>query len=114
VTIWLDNHLSPALASWIEQQTGEPCSQVRDLGLARASDREIFDAARSIAAVVITKDRDFAELVGRLGPPPAIILLACGNTSNDNLRRILAPSLPTVLGWIRSGEPLVEIGGETS
>jgi predicted nuclease of predicted toxin-antitoxin system len=111
VTIWLDNHLSPSIASWLEEQTGEPCRQVRDLGLARATDREIFDAARQTVSVFITKDRDFAELVGRLGPPPAIILLSCGNTSTDNLRRILAINLSAALAWIRAGEPLVEIGG---
>jgi predicted nuclease of predicted toxin-antitoxin system len=67
VTIWLDNHLSPALAAWIESDFGEPCVQVRDVGLASAADKVIFDAARAAASVFITKDRDFAELVTRLG-----------------------------------------------
>ena len=31
---------------------------------------------------MITKDRDFVELLGRLGPPPKIIWITCGNTSN--------------------------------
>ena len=81
MTIWLDNHLSPALARWIESEFGETCSQVRDLGLARAPDPEIFSRARDAARILVTKDRDFAELVTRLGPPPAIVLLAVGNTS---------------------------------
>lgn len=88
MTIWLDNHLSPALAKWIAAEFGEPCVQVRDLGLARVSDRTIFDAARTAASVLITKDRDFAELVSRLGP--AIILLSCGNTSTAYLVRCSA------------------------
>jgi len=25
VTIWLDNHLAPALARWIADEFGEPC-----------------------------------------------------------------------------------------
>ncbi len=73
VTVWLDNHLSPSLARWIETTFGAPCRQVRELGMARASDRAIFEAARGAAHVYITKDRDFAELAGRLGPPPGVI-----------------------------------------
>jgi predicted nuclease of predicted toxin-antitoxin system len=110
VTIWLDNHLSPALAAWIESDFGEPCVQVRDVGLASAADKVIFDAARAAASVFITKDRDFAELVTRLGPPPSIVLLACGNTSNAYLRTMLRDQLTAALTLARGGEPLVEIG----
>ena len=100
--IWLDNHLSPALAERISKEFGEPCAQVRDLGLARA--------ARRSASVLVTKDRDFADLVTRLGPPPAIVLLSCGNTSNAYLRTVLRDQLAAALTLARDGEPLVEIG----
>lgn len=110
MTIWLDNHLSPALAKWIAAEFGEPCVQVRDLGMARASDRDIFSAAKAATSVLVTKDRDFAELVSRLGPPPAIILLSCGNTSTTYLRTILRDQLAQALALIRAGERLVEIG----
>jgi len=109
--IWVDNHLSPALAAWIASEFGEPCLQVREVGLARAVDKDIFDAARAAASVFITKDRDFAELVTRLGPPPSIILLSCGNTSNVYVRAVLRNELAAALTLARSGEPLVEIGG---
>ncbi|MCL4715087.1 MAG: DUF5615 family PIN-like protein [Hyphomonadaceae bacterium] len=109
--IWLDNHLSPALATWIASEFGEPCVQVREIGLARAADKDIFDAVRVAASVFITKDRDFAELVTRLGPPPSIILLSCGNTSTAYLRTMLRDQLGAALTLGRNGEPLVEIGG---
>jgi predicted nuclease of predicted toxin-antitoxin system len=111
MAIWLDNHLSPKLAVWIAETFGEPRVQVRDLGLARASDATIFSVARDKARLLITKDRDFAELVARLGPPPAIILLTCGNTSTDHVKNILHAELEQALALINSGEPLVEIGG---
>jgi predicted nuclease of predicted toxin-antitoxin system len=111
VTIWLDNHLSPALAQWIDEEFGEPCVQVRDLGLARAEDADIFQQAKSVARVFITKDRDFAELVVRLGPPPGIVLLTCGNTSTAYLRTMLRDQLAEALRLLAAGEPLVEIGG---
>ena len=93
-------------------ELGQPCIQVRDLGMARAQDRDIFSAARDQALVFITKDSDFVELVARLGPPPGIILLTCGNTSTSNIRGLLKGQLATALQLIADGEPLVEIGGE--
>ncbi|QQE65212.1 hypothetical protein GFS31_18980 [Leptolyngbya sp. BL0902] len=60
----------------------------------------------------MTKDRDFVDLVDRLGPPPQIIWLTCGNTSNARLREILGSVLPTALEILCSGESLVEIGGD--
>jgi predicted nuclease of predicted toxin-antitoxin system len=40
--IWLDNHLSPQLATWIAGEFGEPSIQIRDAGLAQAEDKNIF------------------------------------------------------------------------
>lgn len=84
--------------------------QVRDLGLATASDAEIFEAASKDARVIVSKDRDFAELVARRGPPPAIVLLTCGNTSTQYLKTILADRWEQALALIAGGESLVEIG----
>jgi predicted nuclease of predicted toxin-antitoxin system len=84
-------------------------SAVRDLGLRDAKDREIFDAARKDGVVVMTKDRDFVELVERLGPPPQVLWLTLGNTSNRRLREVLGASLTTALEVLRRGEPVVEL-----
>ncbi len=111
MTIWLDNHLSPALADWISAEFAVPCVQVRQIGLARARDSEIFEAARKGARIFVTKDRDFAELVARRGPPPAIILLTCGNTSTSHLKGVLAGTFADAMKLMAAGEPIVEIGG---
>lgn len=111
MTIWLDNHLSPALARWIGEEFGEPCVQVRDLGFARSPDAEISAAAKTVARAFVAKDRDFVELVVRLGPPPGIILLSLGNTSTAHIRAALRDQFAEALRLIESGEPLVEIGG---
>ncbi len=60
----------------------------------------------------MTKDSDFADLVDRLGKPPQIIWLTCGNTSNARLREILSVVLPEALELLCSGETLVEISGD--
>jgi len=54
---------------------GVECIPIRDLDLQRASDIDIFLAARATGAFVITKDADFAALVGQQGPPPQIVLV---------------------------------------
>lgn len=83
---------------------------MRDLGLRDAEDEAIFAAARAADVVLLTKDRDFPEMVRRLGVPPHVLWLTCGNTSNARLREVLAAALPDALLLIERGEPLVEIG----
>lgn len=75
-----------------------------------AKDPAIFQAARDADAVVMTKDKDFVELLQRLGPPPKIIWVTCGNTSNARLRKLLASVLLAALQLLEQGENLVEIG----
>ncbi|MEL6398755.1 MAG: DUF5615 family PIN-like protein [Cyanobacteria bacterium J06626_4] len=111
-TIWVDAHLSPAIAVWITNNFEVAAVALRDLGLRDAEDPEIFAAAKAQKAIVITKDKDFVDLVDRLEAPPQIIWLTCGNTSNARLREILSAVLPTALELLRSGEPLVEISGD--
>ncbi|HEX5135672.1 MAG TPA: DUF5615 family PIN-like protein [Planctomycetota bacterium] len=57
----------------------------------------------------MSKDKDFADLVNRLGPPPAVLWVTCGNTSNARLKVILLGTLPAALELVRGGGPLVEI-----
>jgi predicted nuclease of predicted toxin-antitoxin system len=109
VNLWLDEQLSPALAAWIARQLNVVAQAVRDLGLKSASDPEIFFAARQADAVVITKDQDFVRLLERHGPPPKIIWVTCGNTSNARMQQVLAEALPAALGLLGKGESLVEI-----
>jgi predicted nuclease of predicted toxin-antitoxin system len=110
VILWLDNQLPPALASWLRGAVDVECLPIRDLNLQRASDIDIFLAARGAGAVVVTKDADFAALVGHHGPPPQIVLVTCGNTSNARLREVVAAAWATVRVMLERGEPLVELG----
>jgi len=109
--IWVDAHLSPALARWITSEFGHPAKAVRDLGLREADDPDIFAQARQDGHIIMTKDVDFSDLVERLGPPPQIIWLTCGNTSEAALRVLLRASLPRALQLLEDGESLVEISG---
>jgi len=97
------------MATWLAAAFGVQSIAVRDLGLREATDRAIFLAAKSESVVVLTKDSDFVMLLEDLGPPPQIIWLTCGNTSNARLRQILTDALPQAIMLLESGEPLVEI-----
>ena len=114
MTIWLDAHLSPDIARWISAEFSVTAVAVRELGLRDAKDKDVFFAARRANAIVLTKDADFVRLVEQSGPPLQIILLACGNTSNSQLRQILKGTLDQAMVWIKRGEPVVEIAASLS
>ena len=109
--IWVDAHISPAIAQWVSAELGYPASSVRDVGLRNAKDKDIFAAAHKANAVVLTKDADFVEMVERPGSPPSVIWLTCGNTSNAALRVLLKGTLPRAMDLIANGDKLVEISG---
>jgi predicted nuclease of predicted toxin-antitoxin system len=105
----VDAQLAPALAPWIAERFGIEARAVRDLSLRHAKDHEIYRAAREADAIVMTKDADFVGLLERLGPPPRVAWVTCGNTSNEHLRGVLQDALPAALTLLEQGEALVEI-----
>ena len=107
--IWIDAQLSPLLALWIKETFGIEAKAVRELGLQRASDREIYARAREENVVMMTKDSDFLILLDELGPPPQVLWITCGNTSNRFLKEILQETLPEAMNFLKQGETLVEI-----
>ncbi|MEH2297448.1 DUF5615 family PIN-like protein [Nostoc sp.] len=109
--IWVDANLSPMIATWITSTFGITALSLRDVGLRDAEDLEIFEVAKARGVIFITKDSDFVDLVDRLGSPPQIIWLTCGNTSNTRLQEILSATLLEALELLRTGEALVEITG---
>ena len=109
---WLDAQLSPTLAPWIVENFGVECQSVREVGLRDAEDSDIFQAARNADVVVMSKDSDFPDLVERLGPPPQVLWLTCGNTSNRYLKDIFQKCLQTAIDLLNQGEPIVEINDQ--
>lgn len=104
--LWLDQMLPRRLCIPISEWTGLEAWHV---GTQYPEDPDIFRAARAAGAVVITKDSDFVDLIERLGVPPQLVWLRCGNCSNPELERILRSTLPEAVQMLRRGEPVVEI-----
>ncbi|QPN66211.1 DUF5615 family PIN-like protein [Synechococcus sp. CBW1006] len=108
--LWLDAQLSPALATWIMAQWPHiQAVPLRNLGLRDAEDRDIFAHAKTAGAVVMTKDRDFLALLFKQGPPPQVIWLRVGNSSNKALQAVLLRTLDQAIASLLEGEPWVEV-----
>jgi predicted nuclease of predicted toxin-antitoxin system len=107
--LWLDIHLSPAIGQWIEGTLGFRCVMMRDLGMQQTPDARVFEQARKPGVVIMTKDADFVRLLEANGPPPSVVWLTCGNTSNTRLREMLTRRLGRALQLIEQGDSLVEI-----
>lgn len=65
------------------------CGQVRELKLEDKSDREIWNFAKKEQYTIVTFDADFYDLVTLYGHPPKIVWLRMGNTTTDNLIKVL-------------------------
>ena len=57
----------------------------------------------------MTKDRDFLALLFNQGPPPQVIWLRVGNSSNKALQAVLLRTLDQAIASLREGEPWVEV-----
>jgi predicted nuclease of predicted toxin-antitoxin system len=64
-------------------------TQTRLVDLATASDAVIWDHARQHGFVLVSLDADFADLSLLRGHPPKIIWLRCGNSTVDEVERLL-------------------------
>ena len=93
---------------WVEKEFSIDAFSVRYLNLVHAKDSEIFAAARGKCRSD-DKDSDFVLLQERFGPPPSILWIRCGNTSNAHLKNVLQQTFPRAWSLLESGEPLVEI-----
>jgi predicted nuclease of predicted toxin-antitoxin system len=112
--IWIDAQLSPSLAAWINRTfDGIKAESVRAVGLRDALDQDIFKEAREQQVVVMSKDNDFISLIEEQGPPPKLIWITCGNTSNATMREILGHTLVKAKNLLEQGENIVEISDKT-
>lgn len=64
-------------------------AHVRDLGMAAASDVEIWDRARRDGFVIVSKDNDFQQMSFVHGAPPKVIWIRRGNCSVEESIEIL-------------------------
>ncbi len=80
----VDAQLPPALARWLAER-GHDAEHVADRGMEMASDREIWNHAVAVRAVIVTKDEDFVIRRTFATDGPTVVWVRCGNTSRRQL-----------------------------
>jgi len=89
VKLLFDENLSPRLSRLLEEAF--PGSlRVRDCGLNKASDVEVWGYARAQEFAIVSKDSDFQELSVIWGSPPKVILLRIPNCTVNELVEIIS------------------------
>lgn len=71
-------------------------THVKRVGLASASDLQIWQYARTNGFVIISKDGDFSQLALLHGPPPKVIWLKVGNASTSDIEGQLKKHLKQI------------------
>ncbi len=105
----VDAQLPPALARWLTSR-GHEAEHVADSGLAAADDQTIWRYAATIdAAVLLSKDEDFALIRMLAQQGPAVVWIRLGNTRRGELLRWFEEMLPVVLAALDRGELLIEL-----
>lgn len=109
--IWLDAHISPAIAKWIKDYTGIETKSAYSLKLYALSDIEIYTKAKEYGQVIlISKDADFPELISKLGAPPKLINIKVGNCNNQTLWEFIKPHIKEAIALLHTDDiDIVEI-----
>lgn len=103
----IDAQLPAALARWLTER-GPDAAHVMDHGLQSATDREIWDFAVAGAAVIVTKDEDFAQRRVLTLTGPAIVWVRLPNSRRRELLVWFEKALPAILAALEQGETLIE------
>lgn len=104
----VDVQIPIRLTQWLVDQ-GHEAQHALDIGLGRSGDNAIWRRAIEIAAVIVTKDEDFAEWVKRGRVGPRVVWLRTGNGTTAQLTAILTPLLPRLIDRLNDGERLIEV-----
>ena len=83
-----DQNISHRILKLIPKEYSESTT-IKNEGLINASDKEIWEFARSNEYIIVTQDSDFKDLNSLYGFPPKIIWIRTGNTKTQSIVNIL-------------------------
>jgi predicted nuclease of predicted toxin-antitoxin system len=94
--VLLDMPVSPSLVGLLHSH-GHEAIHASDIGMERASDREILDVARRDSRIVITADLDFPRILALSSAErPGLVLFRGGNYSDTEMRDLIERVLKQV------------------
>ena len=105
----IDAQLPRSLARQLSV-AGHDAVHTLDLPLGnRTPDEDIQTVAISQGRIVVTKDSDFVNAFILRGPPPKLLLVSTGNSSNEFLLSLFAANLPGLVSAFAMHD-FVELG----
>jgi predicted nuclease of predicted toxin-antitoxin system len=108
VRFLVDAQLPPIVVRYLIS-TGHEAMHVGELGLSKASDRDIWRQAVDMGAALITKDEDFVTMRAFDSSGPAIVWVRVGNSTNRQLLARFIEKFSAVVSALNRGETVIEI-----
>jgi len=108
VRFLVDNQLPVALARFLTS-AGSESLHVIDVGLAQASDSEIWRYAAEGELVLVSIDDDFFHRAAQPGAPVQLVWIRLGNCRNAALLAAIDGSWSRVRSCLQAGERVVEV-----
>ena len=104
----IDNQLPRALVQALVD-AGHDAEHVLDLGMGQADDTAIWEHARLIGAVIVTKDEDFSIIRRSRSEGRAVVWTRSGNVRRADFTMQFSRLLPVILVGLESGDGIAEV-----
>jgi predicted nuclease of predicted toxin-antitoxin system len=108
VKFLVDNQLPAALVHFLVSR-GHDCEHVFDVGLARASDAEVWRYASEREGIIVSKDEDFLYLAAGTETPARVLWVRIGNCRTVALLAHFGRVWLRIEAALKAGERVVEV-----